>query len=337
MSKKGENIYKRKDGRWEARYIKGCSTEGKIGYGYCYGKTYREAKRKVTDAKAYLTQKTYVPGVGGRRCLASYCDEWLQLNRSKVKESTYVKYLSMLEKHVKPKLGSYYIHSLSSLLVEQFSHDLLCKDKLSPKTVRDILMMLHSILKYVARQVPTMHHIEIVYPKDAKQEMRVLTIEEQTRFTNYLLADMDEIKFGTLLAFMTGMRIGEICALRCGDVDLHEKVIHVRNTMQRIKDTSAYGEAKTKVVITEPKSETSIRDIPLTDYAAELCRRWKAKNSAAYLLTGAEDHFIEPRCLQYRMKQYTKSVRSGERPFSHLTPYIRYPLCRGGFRDQIAV
>lgn len=95
--------------------------------------TYREAKAKVTDAKAYLTQKTYVPGVGGRRCLASYCDEWLQLNRSKVKESTYVKYLSMLEKHVKPKLGSYYIHSLSSLLVEQFSHDLLCKEKLSPK------------------------------------------------------------------------------------------------------------------------------------------------------------------------------------------------------------
>ena len=159
-------------------------------------------------------------------------------------------------------------------------------------------MMLHSILKYVARQVPTMQHIEIVYPKDTKQEMRVLTIEEQTRFTNYLLADMDEIKFGTLLALMTGMRIGEICALRCGDVDLHEKVIHVRNTMQRIKDTSADGEAKTKVVITEPKSETSIRDIPLTDYAAELCRRWKAKNSAAYLLTGSEDHFIEPRCLQ---------------------------------------
>ena len=104
MSKKGENIYKRKDGRWEARYIKGCSTEGKTVYGYCYGKTYREAKGKVTEAKAYLTQKTYIPGVGSRRCLASYCDEWLQLNRSKVKESTYVKCLSMLEKHVKPKL-----------------------------------------------------------------------------------------------------------------------------------------------------------------------------------------------------------------------------------------
>lgn len=203
----------------------------------------------MTEAKAYLTQKTYIPGVGSRRCLASYCDEWLQLNRSKVKESTYVKYLSMLEKHVKPKLGSYYIQSLSSMLIDQFSHDLLCKEELSPKTVRDILTMLHSILKYIARQVPTMPHIEIVYPKDAKKEMRVLTLEEQTRFTNYLLTDMDEVKFGTLLALMTGMRIGEICALRCGDVDFREKVIHVRYTMQRIKDTSTEGEGKTKVII----------------------------------------------------------------------------------------
>lgn len=142
MSKKGEHIYKRKDGRREARYIKGCSTEGKTVYGYCYGKTYREAKVKVTEAKAYLTQKTYIPGVGSRRCLASYCDEWLQLNRSKVKESTYVKYLSMLEKHVKPKLGSYYIQSLSSMLIDQFSHDLLCKEEQRNNSGASLLLFL---------------------------------------------------------------------------------------------------------------------------------------------------------------------------------------------------
>ena len=65
MSKKGENIYKRKDGRWEARYIKGCSTEGKTVYGYCYGKTYREAKTKVTDAKSVSDTENVCPG-GGR-------------------------------------------------------------------------------------------------------------------------------------------------------------------------------------------------------------------------------------------------------------------------------
>lgn len=103
MPRKGENIYKRKDGRWEARYVKGCTTEGKTAYGYCYGKTYREAKAKVTEAKARLVQNLPHTGGGTRRCFSSYCDEWLKINRSKVKESTYVKYLSMLDKR---KAGS---------------------------------------------------------------------------------------------------------------------------------------------------------------------------------------------------------------------------------------
>lgn len=51
---KGENIFHRKDGRWEARYIKGYELSGKIKYGFCYGKTYREAKEKVTKYKAAL-------------------------------------------------------------------------------------------------------------------------------------------------------------------------------------------------------------------------------------------------------------------------------------------
>lgn len=52
--KKGENIFKRKDGRWEARYIKGYELSGKIKYGFCCGKTYKEAKEKVTKYKAAL-------------------------------------------------------------------------------------------------------------------------------------------------------------------------------------------------------------------------------------------------------------------------------------------
>lgn len=307
MPRKGENIYKRKDGRWEARYVKGCTTEGKTAYGYCYGKTYREAKAKVTEAKARLVQNLPHTGGGTRRCFSSYCDEWLKINRSKVKESTYVKYLSMLDKHIKPKLGNYYVQSLSSVLIEQFSYELLSENGLSPKTVRDILTLLRSILKYVSRQLPSMPHIDIVYPKDSRKEMRVLNKDEQAIFTSYLLTDMDARKFGTLLALMTGMRIGEICALRWSDVDLSENVIHVHYTMQRIKDTREEGQTRTKVIITEPKSETSIRDIPLTEYAAGLCRRWKAKNPAAFLLTGTEDQFMEPRCLQNRLKEYTKN------------------------------
>lgn len=306
MARKGENIYKRKDGRWEARYARGCTIAGKIKYGYCYAKTYREVKEKLAAAKAALSTGTAVSSSNTKRRFSKYCDEWLTINRNKVKESTHVKYLSMLEKHVKPKLGGYYAESLNSIVIEQFAHNLLYENGLSPKTVRDILTMLHAILKYTARQLPMMPQIEIIYPKEVKKEMRVLSKEEQERFTHYLLSNMDECKFGIQLALMTGLRIGEICALRWSDVCLKEKVIRVRYTMQRIKNIDTNSEEKTKVIITEPKSGSSIRIIPLTDYVIDFCRRWEAKNSAAYILTGKIDQYMEPRCLQYKLKQYTK-------------------------------
>ena len=79
--KKGENIFKRKDGRWEARYIKGYELSGKIKYGFCYGKTYKDAKEKVTKHKAALLAGNPTPQTGTRHRFAFYCDEWLRLRK----------------------------------------------------------------------------------------------------------------------------------------------------------------------------------------------------------------------------------------------------------------
>ncbi len=305
MSKKGENIYKRKDGRWEARYIKRHTVDGVIRYGYCYGASYREAKEKVEQAKAALLTNTPSPDDGKRRRFSSYCDEWLRLSRNRVKESTYMKYLTTIENHIKPKLGSYPVTALSSVLVEEFSNELLSEEGLSPKTVRDILAMVHSILKHTAKQRPDLlQRVDVVYPKEEKQQPRVLTIEEQTRFIGYLLTDTDSCKFGVLLALLTGLRIGEICALRWKNIELEEGVLSVNAAMQRLRDISDTRQ-RTKVVISQPKSAMSVRRIPLTDYALALCKRWRIENQNAFVLTGEEDHYLEPRTLQYRLKRYT--------------------------------
>ena len=102
---KGENIFKRKDGRWEARYIKGYELSGKIKYGFCYGKTYREAKEKVTKCKAAILSGKALPALGSRHRFAFYCDEWLRLRKPKVKEATYIKYDTVLKKYIKLRLG----------------------------------------------------------------------------------------------------------------------------------------------------------------------------------------------------------------------------------------
>ena len=105
--KRGENIFKRKDGRWEARYIKGYELSGKIKYGFCYGKTYKEAKEKVTKHKVALLAGKPTPQTGTRHRFAFYCDEWLRLRKSKIRESTYIKYDTVLEKHIHYKFVGY--------------------------------------------------------------------------------------------------------------------------------------------------------------------------------------------------------------------------------------
>lgn len=77
VMRKGENIFKRKDGRWEARYIKGYELSGKAKYGFCYGKSYKEAKEKVTKYKVALLAGKPIPQTGARHRFAFYCDEWL--------------------------------------------------------------------------------------------------------------------------------------------------------------------------------------------------------------------------------------------------------------------
>ena len=305
MAKKGENIYKRKDKRWEARYVKEYRPDGSPKYGYCYGKTYREAREKVLTAKIALRTGTSKATIPNKARLAYYCDEWLRLRRDRVKPSTYVKYSNSIEKHIKPRLGGIYVRKLSTAVVEQFSHDLLYEEELAPKTVKDVLTMLRSVIQYaVAQFSEPMPAIEITYPKVPKSNARVLSREEQTRFIQYLLRDMDECKFGVLLSLLTGMRIGEVCALRWESVSLSEKTVKVISTMQRLRNLDEDGE-KTKVVISDPKSDYAVRVIPLTDYAVNLCKTQRCSNPSAYILTGRSDSYVEPRTMQYKLNRYT--------------------------------
>lgn len=301
---KGENIFKRKDGRWEARYIKGYELSGKIKYGFCYGKTYKEAKDKVTKCKSALMMGQPIPKATSRHRFSYYCDEWFQSTKPKLKESTAVKYAAILEKHIKPKIGGCFPLGMTTGLIERFRDELLFIEELSPKTVKDILVLLKSVLNYTAKDFPNAFpQIEINYPRDPKKEMRVLSRDEQQKLIEYLLTDMDECKFGVLLSLFTGIRIGELCALRWENISLKDNSIRIASTMQRLQDPE--GDNKTKILIGSPKSETSQRTIPLTEQAAVLCGRMKPHGKAAYILTGTEK-YMEPRTLQYRLERYTK-------------------------------
>lgn len=133
--------------------------------------------------------------------------------------------------------------------------------------------------------------------------MRVLDKGEQEALLAILLHNTDLRKFGVLLCLYTGIRIGEICALKWENVDLINGVISIRKTLQRIQCIEPCTGRKTKVIITDPKSNCSIRDIPLPTFLTKMAQEYHSKPEA-YVLTGCEEHYIEPRLLQYEFKKY---------------------------------
>lgn len=260
----------------------------------------------MTKCKAALVNGKPIPSTNSRHRFSFYCDEWLRMRKPKVKESTYIKYDTALRKHIKPKLGGCFPMGMTTGLIDEFTEELLFEDELAPKTVHDVLVVLHGILKYTATFFTEgFPAIEINYPKPGKKEMRVLSREEQTRFVSYLLDDMDTCKFGVLLTLFTGVRIGELCALQWGSISMKEKTIRIDATLHRLRDTDGTGSTRTRIVIGTPKSDTSIRTIPMTDYAAALCRKMNPESPAAYVLTGTEA-YMEPRTLQYKLEKYTR-------------------------------
>lgn len=193
-------------------------------------------------------------------CFSALCDAWLLRKRDEIRESSYIKYRAILERHIKPRLGSRRLGGICTASVDAFTRELLETDELSVKTVHDILSVLHSVLKDTeARRPAGALAVQIRYPKGKRREMRVLTIEEQKRLVAYLLHPTDSCKFGLLLALYTGLRIGELCALRWSCIDLREQTIRIAATMQRLGGT---GEG-TRIVIGAPKSDSSLRTIPL--------------------------------------------------------------------------
>ena len=304
--RRGENIFKRKDGRWEARYIKEHEPSGKAKYGFCYGGSYKEAKEKVMNCKLALASGKTVPEVSTRHRFAFYCDEWLRVRKNRIRESTYIKYGTVIEKHIKPKLGGCLPAEITTGMVDDLARELMLEKKLAAKTVHDILVVLRSILNHIAVHCPEMlSNIEISYPKEKRKEMRVLTRDEQNHLVEFLLTETDNCKFGVLLMLLSGVRIGELCALKWGNIDLHEQIIRIEATLQRLRDVETHGKSQTHIVIGVPKSDTSVRTIPITDRTAQICRSMEVKNAAAYVLTGTE-HYMEPRTLQYRIEKYTR-------------------------------
>ena len=294
MARKGENIYRRKDGRWEGRYFQYRKPDGKAKYDSVYGHSYSETKKKLQQKRAETLLAPAAPAEDltvNSVLLETAAQRWLSITKTSVKESTYNKYMYLLEKHILPNLGSRSLRSLNAQVIEDFAIAKVERGRadgsggLSQKTVADILSVLKQIFKSAKIALPEFPKAKA---KNAPAEMPVLHLPQREALTRNLLLDMDLSKMGILLCLHTGIRVGELCALRWDDIDLNEGVLRVRGTMQRVQDRSANATAKTKIVISMPKSQCSLREIPLSRKLIELLRQFENRNKQAYFLSGKQ-------------------------------------------------
>ena len=320
MPRRGENIYRRKDERWEGRYIKYREANGKAKLGYVYGKSYKEVKEKLQAARQKAEEPKKLP------CQMSFQDagrHWMQREYLLVKESTYAKYYSILQNHLYPHFGQVPLKNMDSAMVNEFVLGKLdCGDGgLAPKTVRDIYTVLKSVLKY-AEQEYGMTGIcqNSVAPKYLKQESRVLAREDWRRLEQYLFAHQEDYRnLGILLSLYTGMRLGELCALKWRDISIKKGTLQVSHTLQRIQDFSSRDGRRTKVVYDRPKTRQSIREIPIPRFLLEILYYHSRQVSPdAFFLTGSHTKYVEPRNYQYYFQMLLKQVQLPRMKFHSL-------------------
>lgn len=236
--------------------------------------------------------------------LQKIIDSWLLYKKCKIKESTYYRYQYIIRKYILPNFGE-----KKAIYLEDYDFNLFINkliETLSPKTTKDIIVVLKSILKYAERKYNFDFKLDLVsLPKYEPEEIEILSKKDKKQLEEMCYKNATFRNIGILVCLNTGIRIGEICALTWKNINLEKDTLVIDKTMQRIyKDKN-----NTIVLIDTPKSKKSIREIPISKKMHSILREIKTRskiNGNEFFLTGEDDKFIEPRRYQYMFKKCLK-------------------------------
>jgi integrase len=271
------SVYQRKDGRWVA-----VITLDKGKKKFVYRKTKREVSKELQLANQVKMQGVFVSS--GDQKLADFLQQWLQdTAQPNLRPRTYIRYREIVELHIIPALGKVTLQKLSAPHLQKL-YNQKRQEGYAPQTVQHIHRVLHRILNDAVRwNLMGRNVCDLVdAPRVPKQELQVLDVEQAQHFLEAAKSDPLEALY--IAALTTGMREGELLALKWKDIDFQQGTIQVKRTIARVRGQS--------FKVMEPKTPKSRRSIHLAHMTLEALKHHRIRQRQQRLIAGAawEEH-----------------------------------------------
>jgi len=285
MAKRGNgegSMYRRNDGRWVGEM----TIEGRKRK-FVYGKTQKEVQEKLRAALQEKQQGIVLTGTA-RQTLEQFLTDWLENSQKQsVRPRTYERYEEIVRLHIAPVLGHYRLQKLSAQHVQAF-YTKKVNEGLSPSTVEVIHNVLHKALDTAVKWGLVPRNVcDLVSPPHAEGfEIKPLTVEQAYQLLVVARGHRLEALF--VLALATGMRRGELLALKWQDINFSTGTLQIRRILTRVP-TRMPGKG---YVESEPKTQKSRRSIVIAAFALESLKQHRIHQLEAKLKAGPlwQDH-----------------------------------------------
>ena len=284
------NIRLRDDGRYEIRVSGIDMATGKPKRISQYAKTEEEAIQVLRKLSLTVGKNSEIHSQNVT--LEEWLDLWMELYmKNTIKQSTRMSYETYAKRHFNPVLGQMKLVEITPQMLQSFYNYKLEVEHLSPKTISNMNLYLHKALDqaYKEKIIPANPASALSLPRPKRPEIEILTRDEQAALVSASYTD----RYGVFirLVLVTGLRLDELLGLMWEDIDLRKNMLHVKRALNRLQIPGLpddYQGPRTQIVIQEPKSENSIRSIPLLPAVVHDLLCWKQTQDSDKMMAEGE-------------------------------------------------
>lgn len=312
------SVSQRKDGTWTARITLGVDSNGKRKVKALYGKTEREVKKKLKEFQTELIKNDYKEVQ--KTTVEDYMNNWLMNTKQhELKPSSYDRLEETCKYQIYPFIGYCQIHELTAAHIQSLINSLTEKGY-SYSTIKKAYNALHSclVLAYERDEIKKNPFVGISLPKQTKKEISDIVYFDEKEVA--LIEKYALERYGTgkykyengwfiILLLYTGLRVGELLALKWENIDLNRKSLRVSGNLKQVKDRDANSDKAYKVIEQTPKTKSGNRIVPLADKAIEaLDYLSKHRRSDKYVTVTKNGNSVSARNIDRAFRQIIKAT-----------------------------